>query len=281
MTVMRSKIMLAMGASLLATVCLAAPAWAATDIDRLVGFGSTMALALLVVESCLSVLRLRFAGRSEGDRFVEEYNRGRFAGGFVQSLVGCDQSCFKLVGYGKVDAVVVGQPVAMSQVDRFAQEPFCWRHQLELQVQQIAQRVAGVRCGEIPFEAQGVADFIQEQVRRSQQNGSREMAFSQSSCLRAVGFLDEPLQDDRSVHNNDHRAARIFLITETLSNPRSGLPQRWRNSSMWRAARRMTSRSLTRDLVNCSMVILVGDVMMFSYCGNSVAWQWCSVKGWV
>ena len=57
------------------------------------------------------------------------------------------------------------------------------------------------------------------------------------------GRLVKERDGNRGVDDRDHRASRILRSTSTLFNPCSGFPQRLRNSSMWRAALRMASRS--------------------------------------
>lgn len=53
----------------------------------------------------------------------------------------------------------------------------------------------------------------------------------------------------------NHRASRILRSTATLLKPFSGRPKRLRSSSMWRAAFRITSRSLTREPISSSRLI--------------------------
>ena len=82
-----------------------------------------------------------------------------------------------------------------------------------------------------------------------------EMTFSQDKRLRSLGLFKEPLQGNRSIDDRDRRASRNLRSTSTLLNPFSGFPQRLRSSSIWRAALRITSRSLTRDSINSSTLI--------------------------
>ncbi len=209
----------------------------------------------------------RLETASEGIHLVEKSDPHEFMRGIVQALVGCNHLRPKLVCHRQVDAVIVRQLRMVSQLDRVVQEALRWTDQFQLNMQQVTQRFLNAGGGEVAFEAQGVADFVEEEIGSRQQDVAGEVASSQRQGGLSIWLIEEPLQDDRGIDDGDHRASRILRSTATLSKPFSGWPKRLRSSSMWRAAFRITSRSLTREPISSSRLIFDEAILGTSYAG--------------
>jgi len=185
---------------------------------------------------------------------VKKRDLNQLAGRLVQALIGRDQPSAQVTRSRQVEGVIVRQASAVRQFDGVVKESFRWSHPFQLNAQEIAEGALDIARREVAFESQSIADFVQEEIGSDQQEVAAKMALSQVQRLIGLGLFEKPFQCHRGVNDRDHRASRIFRSASTLLNPRSGCPQRLRNSSMWRAALRIASRSRRRDLSNSSTV---------------------------
>ena len=145
----------------------------------------------------------------------QRFDRDQTMSVMAEFVVRADKRSTQFLGQGNVNGIVVGHLPGMGQMRRPVQ-----------------QSLGG--CEDVHLNAKKIGE------------GVGKSSLSIGECLNGFRFLDEPLQQNRSVEDVCHRLSRSFLNRVTVSNPLAGFPYLRRKASMRRAASSILARSFSR-----------------------------------
>ncbi len=201
---------------------------------------------------------------SDTEKKLEEFlDPDKSVGCIEQMCIRSNQSCVEFMSQSKIDTVIERKTGFEREVNCICNQSLAGSDGFKFQHPERVYSSFCFRFGNTTFEAENVGNFIECQVGNNNNLFSSQIVPLQFESFFGTSFVNEPLEDNRSIQNYGHRKARSWRSTFTESKSASGRPYFFRKASMRAEALRSELRFLTRDLMNCSNVIF-DDEIIFS-----------------